>query len=78
MLGFLNPMLYKVGFKGLYDITEGGNIGCFGEIQQASNATLPGSTIIPGVSFNATEGWDPSTGLGVMNFQAMKNLVLSL
>ncbi|EIM89124.1 subtilisin-like protein [Stereum hirsutum FP-91666 SS1] len=27
-LGFLNPMLYSVGFKGLTDITEGHNTGC--------------------------------------------------
>lgn len=27
-LGFLNPLLYKKGFSGFNDITEGGNIGC--------------------------------------------------
>ena len=27
-LGFLNPVLYKRGFAGFNDITEGSNIGC--------------------------------------------------
>jgi tripeptidyl-peptidase-1 len=58
-LGFLNPMLYSIGFEGLNDITSGHNSGC-------------GTT-----GFNATQGWDPVTGLGTPNFFKLKDIVTS-
>lgn len=77
-LGFLNPMFYAVGYKGLIDVTEGRAIGCNGLNFQGGNTTIPGASVIPGVSWNATEGWDPATGLGLPDFQALKTIVLEL
>lgn len=77
-LGFLNPMFYAVGYKGLIDVTQGHSAGCLGIVLQDANATLPGATIIPGVSYNATVGWDPVTGLGLPDFQALKSIVVDL
>ncbi|KAJ5624063.1 hypothetical protein N7510_000372 [Penicillium lagena] len=76
-LGFLNPWLYSEGFKALNDITAGGSYGC-GGIDPQSNDYVNGSLIIPYAHWNATEGWDPVTGLGTPNFQKLKKLVLSL
>ncbi|KAJ6045022.1 uncharacterized protein N7446_003224 [Penicillium canescens] len=77
VLGFLNPFLYSKGFKALNDITAGASYGC-GGIDPQSNRAVPGSLIIPGAHWNATEGWDPVTGLGTPNFQELKKLVLAL
>ncbi|OQD84340.1 hypothetical protein PENANT_c013G04271 [Penicillium antarcticum] len=77
VLGFLNPFLYTKGFKALNDITGGASYGC-GGIDPQSDAAVPGSLIIPGAHWNATEGWDPVTGLGTPNFQELKKLVLTL
>jgi tripeptidyl-peptidase-1 len=77
VLGFLNPFLYSQGYKALNDITGGGSYGC-GGIDPQSNAAVNGSLIIPGAYWNATEGWDPVTGLGTPNFQKLKDLVLAL
>jgi tripeptidyl-peptidase I len=33
---------------------------------------------VPFASWNATQGWDPVTGLGTPNFHKLKQLVLSL
>ncbi|THH19894.1 hypothetical protein EW146_g1336 [Bondarzewia mesenterica] len=58
-LGFLNPLLYSKGMKGLNDITVGNSTGC-------------------GTSgFNASEGWDPVTGLGTPNFGKLKDIVMA-
>ncbi|KAF2729149.1 subtilisin-like protein [Polyplosphaeria fusca] len=51
-LGFLNPWLYKKGYRGFTDITKGFAYGC--------NSTNKG--------FPVTEGWDPITGFGTPNF----------
>ncbi|KAF7792844.1 hypothetical protein EIP86_003945 [Pleurotus ostreatoroseus] len=59
-LGFLNPLLYKIGEffpEGFNDITVGNNPGCGTE------------------GFNATKGWDPVTGNGTPNFGKLKELV---
>jgi len=61
-LGFLNPLLYKIGAENaeaFNDITVGNNPGC----------GTPG--------FNATKGWDPVTGLGTPNFAALKDIVIT-
>jgi tripeptidyl-peptidase I len=75
-LGFLNPWLYAVGFLGLTDITAGGSVGCDGINGQTGGVVMGG--IIPFASWNATAGWDPVTGLGVPNFEKLKELALKL
>ncbi|CRG89939.1 tripeptidyl-peptidase I [Talaromyces islandicus] len=76
-LGFLNPFFYFLGYKGLNDITLGQAVGCNG-INGQSGEPVPGGGIIPWATWNATEGWDPVTGLGTPNFQKLKEIVLSL
>ncbi|KAF6233137.1 hypothetical protein HO173_008681 [Letharia columbiana] len=75
-LGFLNPWLYAIGFTGLTDITGGQSVGCNG-IDGQTGAPVPGGSIIPYASWNATEGWDPVTGLGVPNFEKLLALALN-
>jgi tripeptidyl-peptidase-1 len=75
-LGFLNPWLYSNGLNGLTDITGGGSVGCNG-VNGQTGASIPGASIILYASWNATPGWDPVTGLGVPNFQKLKQLALS-
>ncbi|EPE04162.1 tripeptidyl-peptidase [Ophiostoma piceae UAMH 11346] len=58
-LGFLNPWLYS-NAAALNDITIGSGNGCF-NTKYFSKA----------VSWNATTGWDPVTGLGTPNFPAL-------
>ena len=53
MLGFLNPFLYLVGFTALTDITAGGSVGCNG-INGQTDQPIPGASIIPYASWNAT------------------------
>ncbi|KAI2786276.1 Tripeptidyl-peptidase sed4 [Penicillium oxalicum] len=76
-LGFLNPFLYSLGQKGLNDITGGSSYGC-GGIDPQSDQPVSGSLVIPGAHWNATEGWDPVTGLGTPDFQKLKDLVMWL
>ncbi|CAD6592610.1 MAG: hypothetical protein ASARMPREDX12_006921 [Alectoria sarmentosa] len=76
-LGFLNPWLYAIGFTGLTDITGGQSVGCNG-INGQTGAPVPGGSIIPFASWNATQGWDPVTGLGVPNFEKLLALALKL
>ncbi|MCJ1386330.1 vesicle formation at the endoplasmic reticulum [Xylographa soralifera] len=75
-LGFLNPFLYGAGLKGLTDITGGGSVGCNG-VNGQTGATIPGASIIPYASWNATVGWDPVTGLGTPNFMALMKAALA-
>lgn len=74
-LGFLNPFLYSKGFKALNDITAGQSDGCNGYDTQ-SGQEVPGVIPIPWAHWNATAGWDPVTGLGTPDFEALKKLVL--
>lgn len=62
-LGFLNPWLYN-NSAALTDITNGYGEGCTG------NPTFGhfGGT---GARWNATEGWDPVTGLGTPKFDQL-------
>ncbi|KAJ7057570.1 subtilisin-like protein [Mycena amicta] len=66
VLGFLNPWLYAEGKgkTGLTDITEGKNFG----------GACPPSV----VAFNATEGWDPITGLGTPVFEKLLAAAMAL
>lgn len=69
-LGFLNPFLYHLGYKGLTDIVTGGSRGCTG-VQLHSGSQPPS---VPFASWNATEGWDPVTGLGTPDFRQLLKL----
>ncbi|KAJ5118747.1 hypothetical protein N7526_010384 [Penicillium atrosanguineum] len=71
-MGFLNPWLYAIGKAGLTDITNGGSRGCYGLSQ--TGISVP---YVPYASWNATEGWDPVSGLGTPFFQTLAELVLS-
>ncbi|KAL4804048.1 peptidase S8/S53 domain-containing protein [Aspergillus unguis] len=73
-LGFLNPWLYKTGVEGLNDIVDGGSLGCDGHNRFGGSPN--GSPVIPFASWNATEGWDPVTGLGTPDFAKLKKLAL--
>ncbi|KAL8862715.1 MAG: hypothetical protein Q9178_001213 [Gyalolechia marmorata] len=66
-LGFLNPFIYKYGYRGLTDIVNGGSRGCTGRDIYSG---LP-TPIVPGAGWNATEGWDPVTGYGTPNFPVL-------
>lgn len=76
-LGYLNPWLYSVGFKGLTDITSGGSVGCNGINGQTGRPVIGGPGIIPYASWNATTGWDPVTGLGVPDFEKLLALAMA-
>jgi len=65
-VGFLNPALYKIAAttKGVFrDVTSGEN-----------NCTAGGPCCQYG--FTAAPGWDPLTGLGSVDFEALKNALL--
>ena len=76
-LGYLNPWLYDIGFKGLTDITAGGSVGCNGINGQTGQPVPGGPGIIPYASWNATVGWDPVTGLGVPDFGKLMGLAMA-
>ncbi|CAF9912746.1 MAG: hypothetical protein GOMPHAMPRED_007758 [Gomphillus americanus] len=77
-LGFLNPWLYSSGYKSLTDINGGAAVGCNGVNGQSDSPIGPGAGIVPGAAWNATDGWDPATGLGTPNFALLKTAVLAL
>ncbi|KAI2638978.1 subtilisin-like protein [Hypomontagnella submonticulosa] len=67
-LGFLNPWLYgEAVHGGLTDIVLGGSKGCTGRDIYSG---LP-APFVPGAGWNATEGWDPVTGLGTPLFDKL-------
>ncbi|KAL4961557.1 S53 family peptidase [Aspergillus stella-maris] len=76
VLGFLNPWLYQSGVEGLNDIVNGGSTGCDGHDRFGGSPN--GSPVIPFASWNATEGWDPVTGLGTPDFAKLKTIVLDV
>ncbi|PBP27632.1 hypothetical protein BUE80_DR001486, partial [Diplocarpon rosae] len=76
-LGFINPLLYSIAFTALNDITDGGSVGCNG-VNAQTGGRIPGGGIVPYASWNATEGWDPVTGLGTPDFHKLRQLVLNL
>lgn len=75
-MGFLNPFLYTIGRRGLNDVTHGGSTGCDGHAR--FNGPPNGSPVVPYASWNATEGWDPVTGLGTPDFQKLMEMALFL
>lgn len=64
-LGFLNPLLYGYGASVFGDVTGGSSVGCVGNSDFGAQ----------GASWNATDGWDPVTGLGVLNFTSLQAIV---
>ncbi|XP_028994295.1 tripeptidyl-peptidase 1 [Betta splendens] len=54
-LGFLNPRLYKLKGRALFDVTEGCHLACLDEQVQ-------------GKGFCAAPSWDPVTGWGTPNY----------
>jgi hypothetical protein len=65
-VGFFNPALYMYGDSFVNDITEG-NIFCAGE----------DGTCCP-QGFYAAPGWDPTTGLGTVNYGKMADILIAL
>ncbi|XP_056623244.1 tripeptidyl-peptidase 1 isoform X2 [Triplophysa dalaica] len=57
-LGFLNPRLYKLQGKGLYDVTEGCHLSCMDDK-------------VEGKGFCASPSWDPVTGWGTPNYPVL-------
>ncbi|KAF6838081.1 tripeptidyl peptidase a [Colletotrichum plurivorum] len=74
-MGFMNPWLYKRGFRGLTDVNTGVAQGC-GGVDLQSGKPLQGAGVIPFATWNGTQGWDPVTGLGLPNFEQMKTIAL--
>ncbi|KAJ5219638.1 hypothetical protein N7468_008842 [Penicillium chermesinum] len=68
-LGFLNPWLYSSA-DALNDVTVGGSTGCDGNSRFGGAPN--GGPVVPYASWNATEGWDPVTGLGTPNFAKLR------
>ena len=69
--------VYAVAYVGFTDITAGGSVGCNG-INGQTGRPVPGGSIIPYASWNATTAWDPVTGFGVPNFATLLRLALEL
>jgi tripeptidyl-peptidase-1 len=71
-LGFLNPWIYGAARGAWNDITEGASVGCngFSKFMGPSN----GSPVIPGASWNATEGWYAATGFGTPDIGKLLHL----
>ncbi|KAF2138489.1 uncharacterized protein K452DRAFT_256012 [Aplosporella prunicola CBS 121167] len=68
VLGWLNPWLYSgSAAQGLTDIVDGGSTGCTGT-DMYSGLDAP---YVPYAGWNATEGWDPVTGLGTPKFDVL-------
>jgi len=72
VLGWLNPLIYSLGndHGAIVDITDGYTEGC--------SWLRNGSGQVPGARWNATQGWDPTTGWGIPDFQRLKDAVLKL
>lgn len=68
-LGFLNQVLYGAPSDMYNDITEGENYCAAGR---------PPKVICCDEGFNSTVGWDPVTGLGTVNYDIMRDYLLSL
>jgi len=73
-MGFLNPWLYGDGLAGLNDIVHGGSTGCSGNARFGGPSN--GGPVVPYASWNATQGWDPVSGLGTPDFAKLKNIAI--
>ena len=73
VMGFINPWLYSLGNgngTGITDVTGGAAVGCTG-VNLQTGRVLPGASVIPGARWDATVGWDPATGVGMPDFEAL-------
>uniref|UniRef100_A0A8C5HK35 Tripeptidyl-peptidase 1 n=1 Tax=Gouania willdenowi TaxID=441366 RepID=A0A8C5HK35_GOUWI len=61
-LGFLNPRLYKLQGRALFDVTEGCHLSCLDEQVQ-------------GKGFCAAPSWDPVTGWGTPDFASLQGFL---
>ena len=68
-VGFVNPALYGAGAGVFRDVTQGDN--------KCSWFENGASTCCP-TGFEAAPGWDPTTGLGSVDFVALKAYFMSL
>lgn len=66
-MGFLNPTLYS-----LYSSTP----AAFNDITRGNNECTEGICCTQG--YSAVAGWDPATGLGTVNLEALSEAVLKL
>lgn len=64
VLGFLNPLLYKLQGAGLFDVTQGCHLSCLDEQVQ-------------GKGFCAAPSWDPVTGWGTPNYSELLTILLN-
>uniref|UniRef100_G3P125 Tripeptidyl-peptidase 1 n=1 Tax=Gasterosteus aculeatus TaxID=69293 RepID=G3P125_GASAC len=64
VLGFLNPRLYKLKGRALFDVTEGCHLSCLDEQVQ-------------GKGFCAAPAWDPVTGWGTPNYPELLAALLA-
>ncbi|ODM16991.1 Tripeptidyl-peptidase sed3 [Aspergillus cristatus] len=71
-MGFLNPWLYSLNNTGLTDIVDGGSVGCTGYSDVGGRAST-----VPHASWNATQGWDPVTGLGTPDLNTLIKVACS-
>jgi len=69
-LGFVNPALYNVGMAVVNDITSGEN--------NCAASSLPKTATCCTQGFFATQGWDPLTGFGSLDFEKFKASFISL
>jgi hypothetical protein len=65
-LGFLNPALYALHKQFTNDVTSG------------DNRCVAAGAPCCDVGFTASEGWDPVTGLGSINFEKFKRAMMAL
>ncbi|KAG9736267.1 subtilisin-like protein, partial [Aureobasidium melanogenum] len=63
-LGFMNPFIYSVARKAFQEVDGGGSKGCLQFLGP------------PTVSLNATEGWDPISGIGTPDFQKLLSIAM--
>jgi tripeptidyl-peptidase-1 len=69
-IGFLNPVLYSEKLAAVFnDITSGDNKCCAGG---------EGSPVCCEYGFYCSKGWDPVTGLGSVNFSALKQALVAM
>jgi tripeptidyl-peptidase I len=64
VLGYLNPMLYSEKVRAaLWDVASGNIGGCVYDDGQVE------------LGWSATDGWDPASGLGTPNFEALMEIL---
>ena len=72
-VGWINPILYASYKNFTKDITSGDNHCSYGRLPPR----LPPPTCC-NEGFSAAPGWDPVTGLGVLNFKKFKEFMMNI